>query len=81
MEGNAIKQAILVSVVKNTSELEEAERSLDELERLLETAGGEAIARVIQVKPTFDPRTVIGSGKVTEIKELAEANEAELVVF
>ncbi|MBE6536753.1 MAG: GTPase HflX [Ruminococcaceae bacterium] len=81
MEENAIKQAILVSVVKNTSELEEAERSLDELERLLETAGGEAIARVIQVKPTFDPRTVIGSGKVTEIKELAVANEAELVVF
>lgn len=81
MEENAIKRAILVSVVKNTSELEEAERSLDELERLLETAGGESFARVIQVKPTFDPRTVIGSGKVIEIKELAEANDAELVVF
>ena len=81
MEENTIKQAILVTVVKNTSELEEAERSLDELERLLDTAGGESIARVIQVKPTFDPRTVIGSGKVIEIKELAEANGAELVIF
>ena len=81
MEENTIKKAILVSVVKSTSEVEEAERSLDELERLLETAGGESIARVIQVKPTFDPRTVIGSGKVIEIKDLAEANEAELVIF
>ena len=81
MEENIVKQAILVSVVKVTSELEEAERSLDELERLLETAGGEAIARVIQVKPTFDPRTVIGSGKVLEIKELAEANDVDLVIF
>lgn len=81
MEENEIKRAILVSVVKNTGELEEAERSLDELERLLQTAGGESIARVIQVKPTFDPRTVIGSGKVIEIKELAEANDAELVIF
>ena len=81
MEENMIKRAILVSVVKVTAELEEAERSLDELERLLDTAGGESIARVIQVKPTFDPRTVIGSGKVIEIKELAEAEKAELVIF
>ena len=81
MEENSIKQAVLVSVVRSTSEVEEAERSLDELERLLETAGGESIARVIQVKPTFDPRTIIGSGKVLEIKELAEANGAELVIF
>ena len=81
MEENMIKRAILVSVVKATAEVEEAERSLDELERLLDTAGGEATARVIQVKPTFDPRTVIGSGKVLEIKELAEAENAELVIF
>ena len=81
MEENMIKRAILVSVVKNTADLEEAERSLDELERLLDTAGGESIARVIQVKPTFDPRTVIGSGKVLEIMELAEAENAELVIF
>ena len=81
MEENILKKAILVAVAKSTSELDECEKSLDELERLLDTAGGEAYARVIQVKPTFDPRTVIGSGKVIEIKELCEANEIELVVF
>ena len=81
MEDNILKKAILVAVAKSTSELEECEKSLDELERLLDTAGGESYARVIQVKPTFDPRTVIGSGKVLEIKELCEANDIELVVF
>ncbi|MBQ3016934.1 MAG: GTPase HflX [Clostridia bacterium] len=81
MEDNNIKKAVLVSVVKTTAELEECERSLDELERLLKTAGGQAYARVIQVKPTLEPRTVIGSGKVLEIKEICDANDIELVVF
>ncbi len=81
MEEAIEKKAILVSVVKSSSELDEAERSLDELERLLNTAGGESCARVIQVKGTFDPRTIIGSGKVTEIKEIAESLGIEIVVF
>ena len=81
MEELEIKRAILVAALKSTSEIKESERSLDELERLLNTAGGESIARVVQIKPTFDPRTVIGSGKVLEIKELAEAEKADLVVF
>ena len=35
MEDNVLKKAILVSVAKATSELDECEKSLDELERLL----------------------------------------------
>ncbi|MBQ9070289.1 MAG: GTPase HflX [Clostridia bacterium] len=81
MEENQIRRAILVAALKSTSETEECERSLDELERLLNTAGGESVARVIQIKPTFEPRTVIGSGKVTEIKELAERENVDLIVF
>ena len=81
MEENQLKRAVLVAVAKSSSEVEECERSLDELTRLLETAGGESIARVIQIKQTYDPRTVIGSGKVIEIKELCEAEEIDLVVF
>ena len=78
---NEIKDAIVVSIAEKSSELFECERSLDELERLLETAGGKCFARVIQVKDTFDPRTVIGSGKVLEVKSLCENNGIELVVF
>ncbi len=74
-------RAILVTAVKSTSDLPEAQRSLDELCRLLDTAGGEEFARVIQVKESFDPRTCIGSGKVKEIRELASANGISLIVF
>ena len=57
------------------------EKSLDELERLLDTAGGETVAKIVQNKSTPDPRTLIGSGKVQEIKQICENNQVELVVF
>ena len=75
------KYAILVTIAESTSMLDECERSLDELERLLNTAGGECFAKVIQVKDKFDPRTCIGKGKVEEIAELAKNNNVSLVVF
>ncbi|MBE6635112.1 MAG: GTPase HflX [Ruminococcaceae bacterium] len=81
MEENTLKSAVLVSVCASGSETDECERSLDELERLLHTAGAEVYARVIQIKKTYDPRTVIGSGKVMEIRELCEAGGVDLVVF
>lgn len=73
--------AIIVGIAERGSDVPECDRSLDELERLLDTAGGRVFARVIQVKDSFDPRTCIGSGKVNEISELCSANQVELVIF
>ncbi len=73
--------AVIVGVAERGSDVEECERSLDELSRLLDTAGGEVHARVIQVKESFDPRTCIGSGKVKEISDLCAADEIKLVIF
>ena len=73
--------AILVGIAERGSDVPECERSLDELERLLDTAGGTSFARVMQVKDSFDPRTCIGSGKVQEISELCKNNKIELVIF
>ena len=74
-------RAILVGIAERGVDLPECERSLDELERLLDTAGGEAAYRVIQVKDSFDPRTCIGSGKVREISELCREECIGLVIF
>ena len=79
-------QAILVGVVtkdddRTASSADEVEISLDELARLLDTAGGEVFARVVQNKSTPDPRTLIGSGKVQELAELCRNNEIGLVIF
>ena len=78
-------KAVLVGVVTRDEKsacdtVEEAEKSLDELERLLDTAGGETFARMIQ-KTTPDPRTLIGSGKVAELADLCRNNDIGLVVF
>ena len=74
-------EAIIVGIAERGSDVPECERSLDELERLLDTAGGNVFARVIQVKDSFDPRTCIGSGKVKEISDLCKENEISLVIF
>jgi len=57
------------------------EESLDELEALLETAGGVCLGRALQNRRTPEPRTFIGDGKVKELKEMAEMNECTLAVF
>lgn len=78
---NEKQKAILVSIAKSQGEVEIVNKSLEELERLLKTAGGETAARVVQVKETFDPRTCIGSGKVHEVKDLLDRTGADTVVF
>ncbi|MDR0839359.1 MAG: GTPase HflX, partial [Oscillospiraceae bacterium] len=57
------------------------DETLDELESLLETAGGVCVGRVLQNRHKPDPRTFIGDGKTQELKALIEAEEATLAVF
>ena len=57
------------------------EKSMDELEALLETAGGVCMGRALQNRHTPEPRTFIGQGKVAELKALAEMHECTLAVF
>lgn len=66
-------RAVLVSLNTSMNE-EQLKASLDELERLLETAGGTAVARVVQNAPSADPRTYIGSGKAEEIARFIKAD-------
>lgn len=57
------------------------EKSLEELEALVETAGGVSVGVVLQTLAAPNPRTFIGEGKVEEIKELVTAQEATMVIF
>ncbi len=75
------QKAILVSIAQDQAGLSACYTSLDELERLLETAGGEAFAKVVQVRTAYNARTCIGRGKVEEIRALCEAEAIGLVVF
>ena len=47
---------------------QKVEETLQELERLVETAGGETVGRIIQRRESPDPATYIGKGKLEELK-------------
>lgn len=74
------RRGILVAVYKKGEE-EQAECSLDELERLFDTAEGTAVARLTQGRDKPDGRTCIGKGKLLELLELCRTLEAEVVIF
>ncbi len=77
------EKAILVGLDAFSLSKEEnaTESTLEELAALLETAGGECVGTVLQSKDSPDPRTFIGAGKVSEVKDLAKAMEADTVIF
>ena len=64
-----------------SAEQDTDERTMAELRALAETAGAEAVAMTIQRRPAPDARTFIGEGKAEEVKQLAQANEATLILF
>lgn len=57
------------------------EETLEELDALLQTAGGFCTGRVLQNRHAPDPHSFIGEGKAQEVRMLAEATEATMVVF
>ena len=59
----------------------EVEESLEELAALVESAGAEVTGRFKQARPALDPATLLGSGKVNELKALVDADEVDTVVF
>ena len=74
-------KTVLVGIVKKGESAQALDSSLDELEGLLKTAGGECFARLTQSKEAPDPRTMIGSGKAAELAYLCACNDVTLVVF
>lgn len=57
------------------------EETLEELEALLETAGGFCTAKILQNKHTPDPHSFIGQGKAEEVRMFIEATESTMAVF
>jgi GTP-binding protein HflX len=57
------------------------EESLEELEALLETAGGFCTGKMLQNRHTPDSHSFIGEGKALEVKMLVEATASTMVVF
>jgi len=72
---------VLVGLSSKIEGRDKIHEYLDELEFLVETAGGETVKRFIQSLDSPTPKTYVGSGKLVEIKEYVKAAEIDLVVF
>lgn len=80
MFDNTIKKDRVLLAAVDTGSYD-VELSLDELEELTETAGGEVIARVTQKRPSFDSGTCIGSGRLEEMAEICRNENIDRIVF
>ena len=80
---NAQERAILVGLNADcfTQEETATEETLEELEALLETAGGFCTAKVLQNRHAPDAHSFIGEGKAQEVRMLAEATASTMVIF
>ena len=59
----------------------DSEESLDELTALAESAGAKVVDRVTQARPHLDPATLVGQGKVEEIRSRTEADSIDTIIF
>ncbi|MGG1595685.1 GTPase HflX [Terribacillus saccharophilus] len=75
-----MERVLLMAVHHQTQTLERFQSSLDELEALTETAGGEVAGIVTQKRERLHPGTYFGSGKLEELAELVEQEEPLLVI-
>jgi GTP-binding protein HflX len=75
------EKIVLVGVSMPPATTEDTEASLDELELLVDTAGADTAARVVQQRRAPDPATYVGRGKAEELRRLAEATDCDTVVF
>jgi len=73
--------AVVVGILLPGQDRDKLEEDLDELESLLKTLGISCNGRVTQRRQKLTPQCLLGTGKAEQLREIAEAVEANLVVF
>ena len=75
------EKAVLIGVLNREQNEEKVTEYLDELEFLTYTAGGEVLQRFVQRMDPPDPKTFIGSGKMSEVEHFVKENDIGSVIF
>ncbi|HEX3232607.1 MAG TPA: GTPase HflX [Gemmatimonadales bacterium] len=77
-----VERAVLVAAPrKGSSDARHVTEHLEELTRLVDTAGAEVVGRITQQIAAPNPATLIGEGKVEEVAAEVGAADATLVIF
>ena len=82
-EKNTQERAVLVGLNADcfTQAQTATDETLEELDALLETAGGFCTGKILQNRHTPDAHSFIGEGKAQEVRMLVEATESTMVIF
>lgn len=75
------ERAVLVAVSTQGQNRERTEEYLDELEFLLDTAGGVCVGRFVQTLERPNSVTYLGTGKLEELKQYIKAEEIDMAIF
>jgi GTPase len=75
------EKIVLVGVLFPGVSEDELDQQLDELALLVDTAGADVVARVVQRRDAPDAATYLGSGKVKELRDVCLALDSDTVVF
>ncbi|MFV0557647.1 MAG: GTPase HflX [Enterococcus sp.] len=74
------ERVILVGVETETN-WQNFDESMMELRKLTKTAFGEVVFSMVQKRPQVDRQTIVGKGKLSELRNFVDAHEADLVIF
>jgi GTP-binding protein HflX len=75
------ERALLVGLALGARDRARTETSLEELRELATSAGARVVGVALQERKRRDPATLVGKGKVEEVKALCEEQDADLVLF
>lgn len=81
MVGGILMEQVMICGVQTIEKDEVFQASMEELKRLVETARGEVVETIIQKRPTIDTKTVVGKGKLQEMKGIVASQSIETVIF
>ena len=76
-----LEKAVLIGVITKDQDEDKSKEYLDELEFLTYTAGGEVVKRFTQKMEIPNPKTFIGTGKMSDVQKFIEENEVGTAIF
>ena len=75
------EKIVLVGVATGSTTVDDVDASLDELSLLVDTAGADEVARVVQKRDAPDPAYFVGKGKAEELRDVSLEVDSDTVVF
>lgn len=75
------ERVLLIGIARSNQLRWQKIDELDELAALARTAGGTVVEKIIQIRPELNPATLLGSGKIEELKGLCRQHSIDLLIF